>query len=505
MTLKIKDIVLTQLKKPRNFLIFVGFLLLPLLFIGTLHSHDWGDDFAQYIHQAGNLVKGISQAETGFVYSQKNYIGPQAYPMGFPLLLAPVYAITGNSITAFILLISVFYLLMGIFIFLFYKNYFSQPIALLLMLILIYNPQMLLFKREVMSDIPFTVILVACFILHSKLKGSNYYHYILLALLTGFLLILRPAGIVFVFALLTHLAIEMYRNRENVGKSISIFFIIALVPLFLYFGVNSFYFGIPSGGSINDYLLFYYSGDYLKVIPENFSHHLQVFRYMFEPESGVLKGFSVLLGSAILTFSAIGFFTRLVRKPQIVDWFFIYYVIMLLLFPNNNSGFRLMIPLGFIVLLYAAWGVKQLSSQSLLRKHSLIWITSLMVFSLYLPGIFQITRSQHFILEGPQQSNAKQAFEHIGRTIPKNEVVVFAKPRALALYAGCISMCDPFTSDPTLIHTEILKANGKYLLVHKSLTKENMVRYQRVMQHRLTLMWKNDDFQLLRINPVKYQ
>lgn len=479
-------------------------VLLPVLFIGTMKSHDWGDDFAQYIHQAGNLIQGIPQSETGFVYSQSNYIGPQAYPMGFPILLAPVYYLAGNSISAFILCISVFYIMFGYFLYYFYRNFFSQIAAFLLVLILIYNPQLLLFKSEVMSDIPFTALLVLAFVFYMKSNKDSFSHNLLLALLSGFLLVLRPAGIVFVLAIITQQIIERVQTRQNILMTAQFIAISAFVPLIIYFVINTLLFRIPSGGSINDYLLFYYSGDFLKLIPENFAHHLQVYRYMFEPDSGVLKGFSIILGSTVISFAVIGFLYRIAAKPQIIEWFFVFYVVMLLLFPNNNSGFRLMVPIGFLILFYSASGLKLLSKQSSILRPYTLRIIGLLVLLLYIPGIIGIVKGQNFILEGPQQPNAQMAFEFIKKNIPENEVIVFAKPRALALYANCRSMCDPNVTDPTLIHTEILKAQGKYLLLHKTLTREPMLRYERVMQKRLTRVWANEDFRLFKINPLKH-
>ena len=107
---------------PRYVIVIAAILFLPLLFLGTRTSHDWGDDFAQYIHQAANIVKGIPQSETGFIYSQQNYIGPQAYPVGFPLLLAPVYALAGNNITAFTTFISLMYIILGLLMVIFYRK-----------------------------------------------------------------------------------------------------------------------------------------------------------------------------------------------------------------------------------------------------------------------------------------------------------------------------------------------------------------------------------------------
>src|SRR5665647_826332 len=143
-----------SLSKPLSILIVAAILFLPLIFIGTRSSHDWGDDFAQYIHQAANIVNGIPQSETGYVYNQLNYIGPQAYPVGFPLLLVPSYAIAGNRMVAFTTFISLIYIILGLLMVIFYRKYFSWITAIVLAFIFLYNPQMILFKREIMSDIP---------------------------------------------------------------------------------------------------------------------------------------------------------------------------------------------------------------------------------------------------------------------------------------------------------------------------------------------------------------
>src|SRR5262245_14683241 len=77
---------------------------LYILFSGVaFHSIDgsqewdtWGDDFALYIAHARNLVEGTSYTDTKFVYNPANaWYSPRAYPPGFPILLAPVYALQG--------------------------------------------------------------------------------------------------------------------------------------------------------------------------------------------------------------------------------------------------------------------------------------------------------------------------------------------------------------------------------------------------------------------------
>src|SRR5687767_3820760 len=76
-------------------------------------GHIWGDDFASYIMQSKSILDGrmgeFLERNT-FTVNESSYPpGPAAYPWGFPLLLAPVYAIFGMSALAFKLVNTFFY------------------------------------------------------------------------------------------------------------------------------------------------------------------------------------------------------------------------------------------------------------------------------------------------------------------------------------------------------------------------------------------------------------
>jgi hypothetical protein len=221
---------------------------------------------------------------------------------------------------------------------------------------------------------------------------------------------------------------------------------------------------------------------------------------MYEPESGVFKGFSLLTGAFILAMSVMGFTVRILRVPDALDWFFIFYLLLLLVFPNSDSAFRMLVPLGFILLFYAAIGlrtVKKIPTIPLKTRATLAGLGMMLLFS---PGIAKITETGNHRLNGPQQVTSEEAFDFIRKNINPQDVVVFVKPRALALYAGVKSMSDPFTADPTAIHKQLIEFNARYILVHKKLTKENTMRYVRMMKHRISKIWENDDFTLYRIN-----
>lgn len=493
----------------KKFLIILTFM--PLLCIDNRSSHDWGDDFAQYIHQAANLTRGIPQSETGFIYSQENYIGPRAYPPGFPILLAPVYAVFGNTILAFTVWISLFCFLLAFLVLAFYRKMFSPGVALILAIILIYNPQFLVFKQEIMSDIPFTVFLVLAFLLYPKVKPGEYRSILLFGLVTGFLLLIRSVGFVLLVAMVIDQGLEIYKTRKasRLVQGIKIPLIrqlpfpalLVLIPLMIYFAVNTLILRIPSSGSLTDYLNFYYSGDFLSTIPQNLVQYVEVFRFMYTPTLGDFHFIALISGSVCLTMAVFGFIRKLSRDPELFDFFFIIYLLILLLFPNNYSAFRLLLPVGFILLYYIALGFKMISIPFLIPGSKRVTVVGLFMILLFLPGLVMVFTSRNTVLEGPQQKTAVQAFDYIRKNLPDSAAIVFFKPRALALYTGKQGIVDPITPDPTLIYTQLTKANADYVLVHTDLTGEPMKRYVRTLKTRASLIWKNPKYRLYKINP----
>lgn len=486
------------------------FLFLPILFIDNRSSHDWGDDFAQYIHQAYNIVHGIPQSETGFVYCQENYIGPAAYPAGFPLLLAPVYAIFGNNIKAFTIYISLFYFLLAFLCLFYYRRHFSEAGAIVLCIILVYNPQLLLFKQEVMSDLPFTVFLLTAILLYKKLDLSKTRSVILYSILTGFIIMIRTVGFVLVFAILIDHLIRIIKAYKHAKKESTLKFNLfrKLIPpltltaysLVFYFLLNTIIFQIPSSGSISDYLAFYNSGDFLNTIPANLEHYEEVFRFIYTPVFGNFNFIPLLSGFVFISMTLFGFVRKVASKLEMTDIFTILYLLILLLFPNNFSAFRLLIPIGFLMLHYAGIGFRSLVVPYVTSSVKKAWILGGIMLVLFLPGLFDIATSSESVLDGPQEVATSHVFSYIRKNLPDSAVIAFFKPRALALYTGKSGFADPFSQDPTTIHVQLMKANVDYILINNQLTSEGMNRYVRLLRLRAREIWRNGKYRLYRID-----
>lgn len=365
-----------------------------------------------------------------------------------------------------------------------------------------YNPQMILFKREIMSDIPFAALLILNVILYQKLKPADLKQLIFLSLLTGLMLTVRPGGVVFVAAVAIEQFVNFTKRKINFKDFIIRTGLFIFIPVAIYFTVNSLLFKVPSGGSLTDYFIIFNSGNLLTAIPENFAVLIEVFRYLYVPEAGLLKGFSLLFGSVMVVATLLGFIKRFHEGPEAIEWLFILHIMMVLALPTHHAVFRLMIPIGFITLFYAATGLKAIQFLSGIPAWKKATAICILILVLYMPGIYSIARSQSNILDGPQRESSKDVFNYIRNNVPAEAVVVFAKPRALALYAGCHSMGDPLATDQTILHLQVVEANATYILIHNTLTSGNMQRYAGAMKSRLTRQWENKEFVLYKINPV---
>ncbi len=89
--------------------------LLPLLFFNIKNSHDWGDDFAQYLIEAKNISQGLPLGHSGFVENPNYILGPNCYPPVFPLIIA----MTSGDVGFLNVLMSFFFSLYWLFFFFF--------------------------------------------------------------------------------------------------------------------------------------------------------------------------------------------------------------------------------------------------------------------------------------------------------------------------------------------------------------------------------------------------
>lgn len=433
-------------------------ILIPLFFINIKSSHDWGDDFAQYIHQAKNILSGVPQNETGYVFNENNFIGPQAYPVGFPLLLSPVIAFKGLDILSLNYFMTLFLALSGFMGFMLLRKFTSLLASLFSVIILLYHPVILGFKTEVLSDLPFTFFSLTCiYLMYRKEDIGNL---IALGVLIGFTIHIRSIGFVL---LLTYLIYKIKQNgfktliQRNTsivfGLSIAVYFLIKLL-----FPYNANY---PI--SLAPFDLWFNVNDQLA---DNLDHLYLFFRKIDNPSFYYV---GIIASACLIAFGLSGFFYFMKEnKNNPITIYFLLYMSVIVLFQLGHAGMRFLIPLLFFVFLFAIVGLRQSISSLTANTKFLPVIFGLVILCSYNTSIASVLKNEAVISDGPQIHEAQEVFDYIKTKVNNRDIISFTKPRALALYTDKKSIALSTEVTYSTFRKELKKFGVNYILINNN-------------------------------------
>src|SRR5215207_4284321 len=159
--------------------LIIGIIIVSV-FLGAAtltRGHDWGDDFASYIMQAGSILNNSTrdfvERNSFTIFESSNQIGPVAYPWGYPLILSPVYAVKGISPLALKLPGLFFYAGFLICLYLLMNNRLTRTESLLIVSLFAFNPLLIQFLDQILSDIPFLFFSTLALLLMTNRKKRD--------------------------------------------------------------------------------------------------------------------------------------------------------------------------------------------------------------------------------------------------------------------------------------------------------------------------------------------
>jgi len=504
------------------------FLLLVVSFILSLYGlnevHNWGGDFAGYIMQAQSICQGeIAEflEANRFTIEESTYqMGPVAYPWGFPLLMAPLYAVFGLNILALKSLNIIFYIIFLIILWLGFRQYHSYFWRIILFWLFAFNPNFLHFMNNVLSDIPFlvfstiTILFLGKVTIQQRIFISNIGDQLLLGGLIALSFFIRTQGILILAALAVTQFIEILKNvnleyEREVGKNIklqqSIFgrFFIASHKLWIFvLPYASFLvlallwkFVLPEGGSSHFLLLKEIS---LWIMIKNIHHYLigVPVRFLTGVPSYSLQ-YTIYGASILLAF--IGSYERRKSDYHIII-FCLIYIFLLIIWPHKQ-GIRFLFPLlpfyvSFVITgLIKFFEVFQGRWKIFMKIFSVSFIGIILILFLRLSAInaFENNANQRRMNEGPYLPAATELFSFISQNIEEDKTIVFFKPRVMRL----------FTNRNSISIEQIDKLwKGDYLCIKKGAYSHQLgENYVASLQqdNMNNLLFENKDFQLYKI------
>lgn len=472
-------------------LIFVIILLFPLLFIGLQTQPDWGDDNFQYLSQASNIRHGKFTSETGYIYKEyAKGMGPQAYPSGFPLMLALFGKISNNVFTSALIIIAFCLFLSGIIVFLLIREYISFWASVFLILIFFYSPDVIRLKSEIMSDFPFFFFLIlSIFLLQKKGLNSKVILLLISAFSTGFLVCIRSTGWIWIFSLFLFFALQLFpssriTNTITTHRKLFYVFVVGLT----YIIIQVLLFPADTGGYLDqtDQAGF-------NLFLNNFRLFISFWELFFTDKRIAGMGF------LIVGLSLVGIILNFRRHQLIAIFLVIYLSVMFAVWPH--FGFRFYMPIIPFMLFFGVIFLQSLFTKLPYSLKNSIWIIlTLITLVSYYPENQKAI--QYFkVQDSPECKECKETWNYIKNNTHKDAIIAFHRPRALAYYTERKSFILPESNVVDEINNSLSESNADYVLLDlfNREYQESAELYTHKSNH-VYLLWKNNRFELYKIN-----
>ena len=479
-------------------------------------GHNWGGDFSLYIQHAKNIIEGIDYRHSGFIPNPNEImLSPKTYPPLFPLLLAPIYKLFGIDITIMKIEIIVFFILSLFVIYRCFNDFVQDRYSIAIVMLMSFNPYFWEFKDNIIPDSLFLLItFLAMNFIHGRLTKNKWStHVVLAGTGCGFLLYLsysaRSVGLLLLISLIVF---DLIKNN-----GLSRFSCFAAGTFALFYLLQRLFF--HSDSSYFDQLLVNI-GDYPGIIFENIRLYKQSFSFfwdngyypaftkiLFFVMSGLsLSGFVLTKWDSASISHERGYVYRIRANMTIYDVFFVLYLGFILCWPANEK-MRYLIPIIPIYLYYIIacfqWGAGRRDEKGL----NVLFIAVMFVILSSYTGKYVYDHDffpTRPIVEGVKKTETIKFFEYIRNHTKDSDIIVFKKPRVLALYTGRRSSIYSDYNNDRKFWSYISKIEAKYLVWNKYLNKgDRLLQFVKNNKDNFKTVYVNPDFKVYRIKTLR--
>ncbi len=420
-----------------------------LIFVTRRGTESWSSaDFGLYIMHARNLVEGIPYAATGYIPNPDNtIISPSAYPVGYPFLLAFVYAPAGLNLHALetVGCIALIAIVAGSWVLA--RRSLTPGWALLAAAGVAFVPQLLDLRDTISSDLAFTAWVMLALCVHRRAHRVPALGVLLLAIFMAEAT--RSAGIALAAALI---GADILARTPGWLQRLGV----TLAATAAAVAVNH-WFEADAAGTYLSYFsrLNEGPGAYLTHAVEDYLIGLSHALGFSFGKPGNLAFLAVFL-----TLASIGWGVSLRRGVTAAALFVPASAALLIAFPVRLETARYLVPILPLLVLYAVSGASILSK----GRQAGILLVGLILVTGY-AGRF-VQQNPLLPLKPPVFPAAvANEIVRLGQDIPPGDIVLARNPRVVALYSGDRSSI--WAEDPTAndVWSPARRMNARYLLI----------------------------------------
>ncbi len=478
-------------KRTRILVVLAIIAATGVLYLTTIRpGHRWGGDFSLYISHAKNIAEGRPYADTGFIYNPYYpHLSPDSYPPVYPLLLAPVYKAFGLNLTAMKVQNVLLFLACLAVLYLFFRRKLPFHYTAVLVGIIAFNPWFWDFKDEILSDISFLLFtyLALLYIQKSYDSYEAGQPRIRNAVMTGVLVCLsygaRSLGLMLVPSVILHDLIR-YRKPTRFSSIVTAIFVafVGLQTIFL--------------RSDASYLAsIVYS-------PESIIYKLFLDTRPVSDlwANGYLPAVKMLLFAVLTLLAFVGYIIRLRTKISYLEIFPVLYMIPIVIAPAVY-GTRYLIP---VIPLYVYYALAALNEWPVLQRKKLaggvFWVLTAIIAVSYAAKYTSVDYGP--LEQGIAQPDSVELFDFIKTRTEPDDVIIFRKPRVMALMTGRPSSVYHLTKNPGQLWEYFGEIDARYVVVGRPFREDMgfLVQFLQRYAKNLEQVFANRDFKVYRIS-----
>lgn len=474
---------------------FTGRSLLLIGVIGAIgifqiatirQGHGWGDDFAMYIQQAKKLAGDLPTGDSGYIYNP-HYpeLGPPAYPPLYPLLLVPIYRHFGLSLGVMKVEIVLCFLLALIILSIMFAAHLPFSELIVLIAVLGFSPFFWDAKDRIGSDLPFFALCSLALYLMTLLQRrardvwwlSAFLGFVIYACYTA-----RTIGIV----LLPCLVLYELVTRRRISRASLISCAVALALI----GMNSSLFQVAGN----------YAGD-IHLSWQAIARNLR--GYFWEIHSSLWPFYgpegAQVFTLVLFVLGIAGYISRVRSGISVLEVFAATYTAAILLWTIDFDS-RFLIPVIPLWLYYIISCLRQIAARHFGSNQRVVPV---LLLTLFIASYASAYTRKDFgpIRQGIGDPRFVEACTFIKEETPAHAVVVFAKPRLLALVTDRRAVAYHEPPVDSELWSYFSSISAEYILVSNELPNDIAYFHGFIDREgpKVSLMFDNGRFELYRI------
>jgi hypothetical protein len=358
--------------------------------------------------------------------------------------------------------------------------------------VIAYNPVILHFKTEILSDIPFwcLVNIVLCLVYYQK---NNVLWMLFTGALIGFSVHVRSIGFAVLLSFVLYRLLNDFSSRGLAWRNYLAFtfsFLVIFLGLKFIYPLNSTY--------------SYFEGELLNTSANHLSYNFESIANFFK--SPALNDYYFITSCcayAFLTFTIIGFFIELRENPlSFVNFLAVIFTGVVIFYHYGDAGMRLILPILFIFFYYFALAFKRvLSLLQFNYKAVAIFCCAILLVCYYSP-LQKITATTSETIEGPCTENSYAVFTFMKEQGIVQKNIGFDRPRALALFTNnkSVHLSDEYLKDEVKNYKldYVLVLDGETSEAKKQIIYNDTLSFKRVYSNAVYKLFKVEGQRPLR-------